>query len=202
MSRARSLSREESERVRAALQRMMVEYGSQTAVAEQLQMPDGSRVSQATVSISLRGLPVGVTFARAVALKLGISFEELVSGARGKADGAQRYKDLPGWAEAAEEVGAEELLPGYVVTAAGENLVSFPAKRVDAGFVYDQGMLWLKHAPLEVRKAAEKADILVERAEREARENERYSVLQSGELGRESAVDEVPAAPRPRGRQR
>jgi len=183
-----------------AVQRLMTEYGSQAAVAKQLQMPDGSPVSQASVSISLRGVPVGVAFARAVAAKLGVSFEELVSGARGKADGAQRYKDLPGWAEAAEEVAAEEMLPRYVVTAAGENLVSFPAKRVDAALVYDQGMLWIKHAPLEVRKAAEKADILAERAVREARENERYSVLQSGNLGRESMVDEVPAMTRPGGR--
>jgi hypothetical protein len=202
MSRARSLLPEESERVCAAVQQLMAEYGSQAAVAKQLQMPDGSSVSQVSVSLSLRGAPVGVTFARAVAAKLGVSFEELVSGARGKADGAQRYKDLLGWAEAAEEVATEELLPRYVVTAAGENLVSFPAKRVDAGFVYDQGMLWIKHAPLEVRKAAEKADILAERAEREARENERYSMLQSGERGRESTVDEVPAAPRREGRQR
>jgi len=116
-----------------------------------------------------------------------------VSGARGKADGVRRYKELPGWAEAANEVAAEELLPGYVVAAAGENLVSFPVKRVDAGFVYDQGMLWLKHAPLEVRKSAEKADILAERAERELREEKHYAALQqSDEFARGSRVAEVP----------
>jgi hypothetical protein len=126
-----------------------------------------------------------------------------VSGARGKADGAQRYKDLPGWAEAAAEVAAEELLPRYVITATGENLVSFPVKRVDAGFVYDQGMLWLKHAPLDVRKAAEKADILAERAEREAGEEKRYtSMLQSDELTRGSLVTDVPAVAQREGRSR
>jgi hypothetical protein len=194
MSRARSLSPEESARVAAAVRLLMEEYGSQMAVSKQLQMPDGSSVSQASVSLSLRGIPVGVTFARAVALKLGMSFEELVSGASAKADGVRRYKQLPGWAEAAAEVAAEELLPGYVVAAAGENLVSFPVKRVDAGFVYDQGMLWLKHAPLDVRKGAEKADILAGRAERDAREEKRYSgLLQSDALARVSRVAEVPA---------
>jgi hypothetical protein len=68
MSRARSLSPEESARVQAAVQGLMAEHGSQTAVAKQLQMPDGSTVSQASVSLCLRGAPVGVTFARAVAL--------------------------------------------------------------------------------------------------------------------------------------
>jgi len=193
MSRARSLSPEESERVSAAVRSLMAEYGSQTAVSKELQMPDGGSVSQASISLALRGIPVGVTFARAVAQKLGIGFEELVSGARGKADGVRRYKELPGWAEAANEVAAEELLPGYVVAAAGENLVSFPVKRVDAGFVYDQGMLWLKHAPLEVRKSAEKADILAERAERELREEKHYAALQqSDEFARGSRVAEVP----------
>jgi hypothetical protein len=139
-------------------------------------------------------MPVGVAFARAVALKLGMSFEELVCGASAKADGVRRYKELPGWAEAAGEVAAEELLPGYVIAAAGENLVSFPVKRVDAGFVYDQGMLWLKHAPLDVRKAAEKSDIVAVRAERDAREEKRYSGLhQSDKLARGSTVEEVPA---------
>jgi hypothetical protein len=38
-------------------------------------------------------------------------------------------------------------------------LVSYPVKRVDATLVYDEATRWMKHAPFDVRKAAEKAEI-------------------------------------------
>ena len=193
MSRARSLSAEENERVVAAVKRLMEVYGSQKDVAEALRMPDGSSFSPQSVGLALRNSPVGVSFARAVAQRLGVGFEELVTGKTDKAKEV-RYRDLPGWPEAALEVAAEQLLPPYVSAAVGELPVSFPVRRVDVGFIYDQGMLWLKHAPLDVRKAAERADILAERQAVALSEEKRYADLEhSGNLiRRDSRVTEVP----------
>ena len=200
MAKSRSLTPSENEHVCAAVHRLMEEYGSQTAVAQVLQMPDGSPVSQASVSLALRRAPVGVTFARAVAMHIGISFEELVTGALGRTDGRQRHRELPGWDDAAAEVLREEALPRYAVAAAGECIVSFPIKRVDATLVYDVGAHWLKHAPLEVRKAAEKTEILAERARMEADDEARYGArVQSEATERGSHVADVPAA-RPKAR--
>jgi hypothetical protein len=171
MSGGRSLSPEENERVCAATRTLVEKYGSQAAVARALKAPDGSPISQQSVSLALRNLPVGVTFARAVAMELGIDFEELVTGRPSNLKGLQRNKDLPGWAEGAAQVAREQLLPTYAITEAGEFPVAFPVKTVDATYVYDQGALWLKHAPLAVRQAAERRVILAERAAREAQED-------------------------------
>jgi hypothetical protein len=129
-------------------------------------------------------------------MHLGLSFEELVSGALGRADGRQKYRELPGWDDAATEVLREEALPRYAVAAAGECVVSFPIKRVDATLVYDVGAHWLKHAPLDVRKAAEKTEILAERARTEAEDEARYGArVQSDATARGSHVAAVPAMP-------
>jgi len=193
MSSARSLSAEENERVIAAVKRLMEKYGSQKDVADALRMPDGSSVSPQSVGLALRNSSVGVSFARAVAQRLGIGFEELVTG---KSDTAKlvRYRDLPGWPEAALEVAAEQLLPPYVTAAVGELPVSFPVRRVDVGFIVDQGMLWLKHAPLDVRKAAERADILAERQAVALSEEKRYADMEhSGDpIRRDSRVTDAP----------
>jgi len=175
MSRARSLSAEENERVVAAVKRLMEVYGSQKDVAEALRMPDGSSFSPQSVGLALRNSPVGVSFARAVAQRLGVGFEELVTGKTDKAKEV-RYRDLPGWPEAALEVAAEQLLPPYVTAAVGELPVSFPVRRVD------------------VRKAAERADILAERQAVALSEEKRYADLEhSGNLiRRDSRVTEVP----------
>lgn len=173
MSHARSLTPEENERVCSAVASLMERYNSQGELAKALIMPDGTHASQMSVSMALRRLPVGVSFARAVARQMGRSVEELLNGVVGR-PGLQKNKDLPGWPEAAKVVLEQELLPPYAVTSAGEHLVSFPIKgEVDPGFVYDMGMLWIKYAPMELRKAAEKALMLEE--ERKIREEqERY----------------------------
>lgn len=192
------MSPEESERVCNAVQKLMETYGSQVAVAKELTMPDGTPVSQASVSLALRRMHVGVTFARAVAMKLGVPFEELVSGVMAAPDGARRYKDLPGWAEAAASVIEQELLPEYIVKIVGEGFISFATRPVDTAFVVDLGMLWIKYAPLEVRKAAEKANVLAERARRLEEEEARYAALEeSGPNRRDSHVGVVlPVAPK------
>src|SRR4051812_47496435 len=95
MSRARSLEPEESARVCRAVRRLKEQFGSQALLAEELIMPDGTAVSQGAVSQALRDLPVGVGFARAVAMKLGVPFEELISGTIAPPDGTRRHRDLP-----------------------------------------------------------------------------------------------------------
>jgi hypothetical protein len=122
-------------------------------------LPEGKAVSQQSVSNALANKTIGLTFARAVAIRMGISLEELISGNRGNRGAVQRYHELPGWEEAAEQVLEEEMVPPYAVAEAAKGLVSYPVKRVDATLVYDEAMRWMKHAPFEVRKAAEKAEI-------------------------------------------
>jgi hypothetical protein len=192
------LSPEESERVCNAVHKLFERYGSQVAVAKELTMPDGTPVSQASVSLALRRMHIGVTFARAVAMKLGVSFEELVSGVTAPPDGTRRYKDLPGWAEAEAAVIEQELLPKYIVQIVGDGFVSFATRPVDAAFIVDLGMMWIKYAPLEVRKAAEKANVLAERARRLEEEEARSAALeQSGPNRRDSHVGVVlPLAPK------
>ena len=192
------MSPEESGRVCSAVQTLMERYGSQMAVAKELTMPDGTPVSQASVSLALRRMHVGVTFARAVAMKLGVPFEELVSGVMASPDGTRRYKDLSGWDAAATTVIEQELLPKYVVKIVGDMYVAFVTRPVDGALIVDLGMLWIKYAPLEVRKAAEKANVLAERARRLAEEEARYAALEeSGTKPRDSDVGVVlPVAPR------
>jgi hypothetical protein len=198
MTRARSLSPEESDRVCDAVQKLMERYGTQAAVAKELTMPDGSAVSQASVSLALRRAHMGVTFGRAVAIKLGVPFEELVSGQMAAPDGARRYRDLPGWDRAAATVTAEELLPAFVVQIIGDAFVPFATRPIEPSMIVDLGMYWIKYAPLDVRKAAEKAAILAEGERRHAEEEARYAAMEdsgSGSTRRES-VAELPAPAR------
>jgi hypothetical protein len=179
---------EEHERVVAAVRRLMAQYGSQQGVADALGMPDGTTFSQQSVGLALRDGSIGLGFARAVARTLGIGLEELLTGKP-----PERYMDLPGWPEAALEVAAKQLLPPYVTALVGELPASFPVRRVDADFIVDQGMLWLKHAPLAVRKAAERADIQAERDAVARSEEKRYAMDRSGDVPRrDSRVTEVP----------
>lgn len=197
MARPRGLTPEENEHVCDAVQRLIDEHGSQTAVAAVLMMPDGSSVSQAVVSLAQRRQAVGVTFARSVAQHLGMSLEELVSGATGRADGKLRYRELAGWDEAAAEVIAEQLAPKHAVVAVGDSLVAFPVRRADAALVCDLAMLWFKHAPLDVRKAAEKAMMIADEAAAQEEERRVAKVMKSGTRVREDAA-EVAGGPRSR----
>lgn len=184
---------EENERVCEAVRALMKTHDSQSELAATLRLPDGKTVSQASISQAVRSELVGVTFARAVAVRLGISVEQLLSGQRGTPNGAERYEDLLGWAEAAAQVLADESAPRYAVLAAGKTLVSFPLKAVDAHFVYDQAMMWLKYAPLEVRKAAEREDALEQRERRLAEEDERQAALGRSDTVAHADADGAPA---------
>jgi hypothetical protein len=159
MSRARSLTPEENQRVCDAVRGLLDEYDSQGELSFAILLPEGKAVSQQSVSNALANKTVGITFARAVAMRMGISVEELLSGNRGNRAEVQRYDELPGWEEAAEQVLEEEMAPPYAVAAAGRGLVSYPVKLVDWMLVFDEASRWMKHAPFEVRKAAEKAEI-------------------------------------------
>ncbi len=155
MSNVHSMTREENERVCRAVNRLMESHNSQAELAATIVLPDGSAVSQGQISQALRGMQVGYAFARGVARRMGITIEELLTGVVGR-PGLQRYKELPGWDEAAQKINAVELLPPYVTQIVGESYVAFAVERVDATFVYDLGVFWVKHAPISVRKTAEK----------------------------------------------
>ena len=180
-SRSRSLTDEENQRVCDAVRGLLDEYNTQGELTATLLRVDGAAVSQQSVSNALANKTVGLAFARAVATRMDISLEELISGNRGNRSAVQRYHELPGWEEAAEEVLEEEMAPAYAVAEAGKGLVSYPVKRVDATLVYDEAMRWMKHAPFEVRKAAEKAEIQAVLA-REAQAAKRRGLAGSDEV--------------------
>ena len=192
MSRARSLSPDENKRVIAAIRELRTQYRTQAALAGALRVPDGSStMSQFVVGKALRGEPVGVTFARAVAQLKGVTFEELVTGAPPSSSVAGlRHEELPGWTEAAADVVAHELAPAYAVRAAGKAAVSFLPGKVNVSYVYDQAVLWMKHAPFEVRRVAEAKDIAEQLRREDATEDERRGwITESGPVRkRESGI--------------
>jgi hypothetical protein len=191
VSRARSLGPEENQRVVEATRELRALYSTQAALAAALKLPDGSNnsMSQFVVGKALRGEPVGVTFARAVAQLKGTTFEALVSGVPTPSEHAgRRHEDLPGWKLAADELIAQSYAPPYAVRGAGKAFVSFSPAKVNLPYVYDQAMLWLKHASAEVREAAEAEDIDDVLAQEDALDDERRGVvLESGPL-RESGI--------------
>lgn len=197
VSRARSLGPQENQRVVEATRELRALYSTQAALAAALKLPDGSNnsMSQFVVGKALRGEPVGVTFARAVAQLKGTTFEALVSGVPVPSEHAgRRHEDLPGWKLAADELIAQSYAPPYAVRGAGKAFVSFPPEKVNLPYVYDQAMLWLKHASIETRTAAESEDIDVTLAEEDRLEDERRGVVsESGEI-RESGIQEYPDA--------
>jgi hypothetical protein len=195
MSRARSLSPEENQRVVEATRELRALYSTQAALAAALKLPDGSNnsMSQFVVGKALRGDSLGVTFARAIAQLKGVTFESLVTGVPTPSTHiGVRHEDLPGWELAATELIAHDYAPAYAVRGAGKGLVSFQPARINLPYVYDQAMLWLKHASIETRAAAESADIDVAMAQEDRLEDERRGVVpESGEV-RESGIQELP----------
>jgi hypothetical protein len=150
-------------------------------------------MSQFVVGKALRGEPVGVTFARAIAQLKGVTFESLVSGAPTlSAPAGLRHEELPGWNEAAAELLAKAFAPPYAVRGAGKALVSFPPANVNLLYAYDQAMLWLKHVSPEVREAAEAEDIDEVLAQEDRVEDERRGMVSESGVVRESGIQ--PAA--------
>ena len=151
--RGRSLSLEECERVRQGLQQLRPRYENQEALARALKYEDGRSFTQQTVSAVLndRATP-GIPLAQAVAVLLGVTYEELVKGRKT----TRRYEDLPGWKEAVEQALAEGGAPAYALEHAGHGIVSYEPARVDKNLAVDEAFRWLKHAPLEVRREAER----------------------------------------------
>jgi hypothetical protein len=196
--RARSLSPEENQRVCEAVRALATKYRTQGEMAASIYFPDGRTVSAQTVSDAMRGQPVGSAFASALARRLGISYDQLVTG---RSDSTRRYQDLPGWAAAAEQAILAGLAPRYAVEEAGRSIISFPVEgdRATAALAGDQARLWLAYAPLDVRRALESAaaDREVERARDE--DARRRKVERSSDLPVLAAVPPAvaPTAPKP-----
>lgn len=159
MARQRSLTDEENQRVCDAVRLLLDEHDSQGELSLSIILNEGKPVSQQSVSNALANKTVGIAFARAVATRMGITIEELLTGYRGNRSTVQRYDELPGWEDAADKVLLEEMAPPFAVAAAGRGLVSYPVKLVDWMLVVDEASRWMKHAPFEARKAAERAEI-------------------------------------------
>lgn len=96
-SRGKSLTEEQNERVRAAVQALLPRFNNnRTALAKHL------GVSQPVMSLFLNeNTGAGFQFAFAVAQELGITLDELLSGKRGgETDSRPILANLPGWADA------------------------------------------------------------------------------------------------------
>jgi hypothetical protein len=161
VSQQQSLSADEAERVKEALLALRDQHESQVELAKALVMPDGHTVSQQVLSSIMNGYqPAGVSVARAVAARMGITFDELVSGRRlvDAVLGPERNETVPGWKEAAAEVVEKGYAPRYAVRVAGKMWVTVRPERATPAFVYDLAMLWMRHAPLALRIAAERED--------------------------------------------
>lgn len=99
MGGGRSLTSEESHRLQVAIRELLARHGTQTAVAERLQ------VTQQALSTILAGVSRGsYAMARTVARALGRPVEQLLSGSLG-ADGGP-WSTLPGWNPALEQARA------------------------------------------------------------------------------------------------
>jgi hypothetical protein len=200
-----SLTPEENERTVAALRKLLAEHKSQGELAKTLVMPSGKQVTQQVISAVLNGdKPIGVALARVIAAASGITFDELVTGRLySRGDGVQTNQQLKGWTKAAIEAVEKRLAPRYAVLAAGELPVSVRPEDVTLEFVQRVALLWLRHAPVAERIAAERAELdaqlMVEAAE--AEETATRPVEKSEERPREDArVVEKPAVPQRRAR--
>jgi hypothetical protein len=188
-----TLSPEESGRVRLALRKLLARHPSQSALARSLAMPGGAPPSQQAVSAALKDdTPVGVTLARAVANAVGVTFDELVTGERVAHEGgarSPRYEDVLGWTEAADDILAKRYLPRYAVNAVGRMAVVIQVESMSPQLLYDLATVWMRHAPLEERIAAERAEVEEEKS-REAAEQDalRGGTTRSGEVRRDSAI--------------
>jgi hypothetical protein len=198
-----SLTPEENERAVAALRKLLEEHRSQGELATTLVMPSGKQVTQQVVSAVLNGnKPVGVAFARVIAAASGVTFDELVSGRRSsRGDGYQTNQQLKGWTKAAIEAVEKRLAPRYAILAAGELPVSVRPEDVTPEFVQRVALLWLRHAPVADRIAAERAELdeqlMLEAAAAEEAANR--PVEKSEERGRADArVVEKPTIPQRR----
>lgn len=145
---SRALDPAEVDRVRALIRDVIRREGSQSAAAKAL------GVRQQTVSVALSRQEPGVLLTRRLAAYFGSSFEELLAGA----PPPKRYEELPGWAAAAAEVVSRGLMQRYAVAAAGAMRASLVPEAVTPRLVVDLATLWLSHAPLDVRRAAETAE--------------------------------------------
>lgn len=105
-------------------------------------------VSQATVSNFLNGRAgAGRTLATALATELGVPHDALVSESLGDGgSGSVRFGDLPGWAEATQEVltgrSYKGRLPELAVLRAGEFRGMTTPTIIDARTVFNYAKAW------------------------------------------------------------
>jgi hypothetical protein len=72
--------------------------------------------------------------------------------------------------------------------------VSLEHERATPELVYDLATHWMRHAPLDVRIAAEQAELDDDTAREVADTEQRYNVVRSGTVRRDSGVEPTRAA--------
>jgi hypothetical protein len=205
VSHQMGLRPDESRRAQAALRGLLDKFTSQADLARALVMPDGHAPSQQAVSVALKpGGPVGVTLARAIAQALGITFDELVTGTRiprATGDAPALYEQVPGWSEAAAQILERRSFPRYAVAAVGRMPVWVRPERVTLELAYDLLLVWMRHASLDERLAAEEMDLEEEKIrDAEAEEARRQRVARSGTVVRSNGAAEARPVAEPKRR--
>jgi hypothetical protein len=144
------LTKQEQERVRAALALLKQREPNQTALAKKL------HVRQQTISSALGSGSIGVKLSLQVARLIGVGLEELLGRPTGASQTREPFSALPGWAQAQIDVlESHQAAPHQVrAVAAWPNFLATPTATV--GLVIDLVGLWVKYAPLEERIAAER----------------------------------------------
>lgn len=128
MLRGKSLSKAESDRVRAHLNRLVQTHGTQVAVAKLL------GVSQQTVSQVLRGDAAGVVLAKRVADALSLTFDEVLG--RSTPQDEPKLGSLPGWTEAEAEARRRfRYVPEAAWTAVANLRTAQPPRRLTPDWI-------------------------------------------------------------------
>jgi hypothetical protein len=173
----RTLSPEESDRVRAELVRLRDQFKeagkNQTELAAWIGQGAGTSISQQTVSHIINGGQAGTKFARALAKRLGVSFELLVGG-EAKGAGELAWGLMPAWQAA--ELEARRLhkkVPEFAWRLAREMKGAHPPSNIDPETVFTFAKAWLDiHTDEDIKRVmATEAQIAAEEARAEELEH-------------------------------
>jgi hypothetical protein len=133
----RTLTHEESERVRAELVRLKPRFKNQTEFAKWI-----GEVKQQTISHVINGGQAGTKLARALARKLGVDFEVLVGGEPRR--DPTMWRNLNGWADAeAEARRVHRRVPEFAWRLTGETMSATPPPHIDAETIYTFAKAWM-----------------------------------------------------------
>lgn len=159
MAGGRTLTLEESNRVRAALERLRPEFRTQKALADALGM------SQQLISYVVNGNPAGLALARRLAEHQGVSVEDMLGGTESVDNPALRGRQ--GFAEALEAAQRRWPALSDALAAAGDMRNAQAPDEITPEYLYDLAALNMKYRPLaEADTAQARSEVAEERARR------------------------------------